>query len=112
MHTSMAGKDFTFAEIAAILKSCRENGVAQLKVGNFSASFLPPEPKAPEAATLTPEQQAEAERLEREALEENEKRLREDQLANLRLSDPEAYEELVNRGELIDAGKESDRINS
>lgn len=107
----MAGKDFSVDEIQAILKSCRESGVTQLKIGAFSVSFLLPEPKAPEAATPTPEQIRAAKEYEGQLFEQNEQRIREEQLLNLRLSDPEAYEDLVNRGEL-NAREESDRIDS
>jgi restriction endonuclease Mrr len=108
----MAGKDFSVAEIQAILKTCKDSGVGQLQIGTFKVSFLPAEPKTPEAATPTPEQIRAAKEYEAQVFEEHEKRIREEQLSNLRLSDPEAYEDLVNRGELTDAGKESDGIDA
>lgn len=104
----MAGSNYSVDEIQAILNSCKDSGVGQLQIGTFKVSFLPPETKAPEVATPTPEQLRAAKEYENDVFLDNEKRLREDELSNLRLIDPESYEDLVNRGELIDAGKESD----
>lgn len=108
----MAGENFTVEEIRAIIKECRESGVASLKAGNLDVSFLPPEPKIPEAVTLSPEQQKQADADQREVFLANEVRLREETLANLRLTDPEAYEDLVTRGELVNAGEKPDRANA
>jgi hypothetical protein len=102
--------DFSVEQIQAILKSCKDSGVGQLQIGTFKVSFLPPEPKAPEVATPTPEQIAAARAYENEVFLEQEKRVKLENLANLRLEDPEAYEELVNRGELEHVGEESEGI--
>lgn len=112
----MAGEkskdNFSVDQIKDILKSCRDSGVTQLKIGTFSVQFSPPEPKTLEAATLTPAQIAAARAYENEVFLENEKRVREEELSHLRLTDPEMYEELQNRGELEDVGEKSDGINS
>jgi hypothetical protein len=107
----MSEQQFSYAEIAAILKSCREHRVARLKIGTFSVSFLPRKPKAKAAATPTPEEQVKARRFESEAFLENEKRVKMETLAHLRIADPEKYEELLSQGELEDAGQEPDRTD-
>lgn len=76
------------------------------------ASFLPPKPQASEEVTPTPEQLVNAREYENEAFRRNEERIRMEQLSQLRLSDPEMYEELVAKGELEHAGEESDRVDA
>jgi hypothetical protein len=103
-----AGGEFSIEEVCAIIKSCRESGVGRLQIGTFAVSFLP-EPEKP--AAVTPEQIELAKKYEAEAFKDHERRIREEELSHLRISDPEAYEELVNRGELEHAGEESDGVN-
>lgn len=107
------GFDYTPSELIDIIKSAKESGVAQLEIGDkLLVSFLPLVPKALNGvAAPTPEQIRAAKEYEGQLFSQNEQRIREEQLLNLRLSDPEAYEDLVNRGEL-NAREESDRIDS
>lgn len=108
----MPTTNFSVADIQAILTTCRDTGVSLLKIGNFSASFLPPEPKAPEVVAPTPEQVAASKAHENLVFLEQERRVKLDHLANLRLTNPEEYEELVARGELIHVGEEPDRADA
>lgn len=105
-------KQFSVNEICAILQKSREMGVTQLKVGTLTVSFLPPEPKTPEVATPTLEQIEAAKTYQNDVFIENERRIRQADLDQLRLSDPEMYEELQNRGELEHAGEESNGVNA
>jgi DNA-binding transcriptional MerR regulator len=105
MKWMSASSRYSVEEIKAILESCRDTGVARLRIGNFSVSFLTATPKASQpAAPPTPEQNEAFNVTERENLADLEERLKQDYLMNLRLSDPEEYEDLINRQELTDAG--------
>jgi hypothetical protein len=105
----MAGsQNYSLAEIKAIIKACRESGVTQLQIGTFKAQFSPPEPKTPVAALPTHEQVELAKDYENEAFREAERRLKLEDLAQLRLTDPVMYEELQARGELEHVREESE----
>lgn len=104
--------NFSVEQIQAILKSCRESGVTQMKLGSFSVQFSSPEPKTPEVVPLTPEQIAAVREYENQAFLDQEKRIKMEKLSHLRLTDPEMYEELQNRGELEHVGEESEGIDA
>lgn len=104
------GNVFNVTEIREILNSCRESGVTQLKIGDLEVSFLPLEKKNPQVAT--PEEQKKAKEFENDAFKENERRVKMEQLSQLRISDPETYEELISEGELENAGEESKGIDA
>lgn len=104
--------EFKCKEIQDIIKTCRENGVTRLKIGELSVSFLPVESKTQGVATPTVEQLQTQKLYENEAFLEQERRVKQDELDNLRLLDPETYEDLVNRGELENVGEKSKGIES
>jgi hypothetical protein len=96
---------YSVKDICYLISAARECGVARLKTESFSVSFLTATPKASQpAAPPTPEQNEAFNVTERENLADLEERLKQDYLMNLRLSDPEEYEDLINRQELTDAG--------
>jgi len=100
------GNAYSPEQICAIIKQAQECGVTRLKIGDLVVSFLPPEPKTRAVATLTKEQLREAEADQNKVFLENERRLRLEELSELRLSDPEAYEDLQSRGELTPNARE------
>lgn len=105
---------YSVNELCEIIKTCRKYGVADVQIADLKLQFASHDPQSPEArpVRLTKEQKAKAEAIERENFEDNEARIREEQLEYLKLSDPLAYEELIARGELGDVGEESDEIGS
>lgn len=105
-------KTYSVSEIQDILKSCRESGVTRLQIGTFAAEFSPPEPKTPVAATPTKEDLDAAREFQNQAFLDQEKRIKLEKLSQLRISDPEMFEELQSRGELTDAGEKPDGIES
>ena len=101
---------YSVQDLCAIIKTCRENGVVRAKLGELSIDFLPEEPKI--LTVATPEQQKQEKLAFDAALAENEARIKLDYLANLRLSNPEEFEDLVARGELENARQESDGVDA
>lgn len=113
--------------ISLILDSCARNGVAILKFGELEVWFGPkagPTPKNPplppgsdgypvaNEETQTPSPGTEMpnhEKITQETLEQDERILREQQLEELAITDPVAYEKLVNAGGLedVESGDES-----
>jgi hypothetical protein len=98
------------SDICAILKACGEHGVAELKFGDLQVVFPPKWGSWPGQRPLTPASSSDnalseaqtsivaAETLEKEAIS-----LKEDQLAELLLTDPLEYERLESEGELFNA---------
>lgn len=97
---------YSVQQICAIIRACHEGGVTRLQIGDLKLSFTGKE-KPEKLCPPTPEEIKLAQEYENDVFQENEKRIRTEELSQLRLSDPEAYEELVTRGELEDDGKES-----
>lgn len=104
----MATKGLTADEVVVILKACGDVQVAVLKFGNlyvrFSRNESPPSPEPwgsvaapPVPATEIAVKQAEQARL---AFEQDELALKEEQLQELKLTDPEEYEKHVINGDL------------
>jgi hypothetical protein len=103
-------------EVCSILKVCAEAGVNEITFRDLNVRFGPP------AETRRPEQDAEsaspsssetvlseiAAKIDQETIEEQEIRIREQQLDELRITDPLAYEKLVISGELVDGIKSED----
>jgi hypothetical protein len=97
-------------EICDIIRACGEQGVAELKFGDLQVVFPPKWGSWPgqkplsfassSEAALSEAQttQIAAETLEKEAIS-----LKEDQLAELALTDPLEYERLLSEGELYHA---------
>lgn len=104
--------NYSVDEVCAIIKQCRESGVTQLKIGAFEASFLLPATANPGAATPTQEELAQGEKNEQKAFLNQERKIRLEQMEQMRLTDPEGYEDLVAKGEFEDAREESDGTNA
>jgi hypothetical protein len=107
----MTPKTMTFSvkEICEIIEACAKGGVSVLKLGTLylklGSSGAPNAPAA-DPIPLTPEERFAQARAEEIALKENETILRADQLSQMRIEDPEQYEELVMAKELEHAGEE------
>ncbi len=96
-------------DVCRILEACAKNGVTEIKLGTLVARFDRPV-KAPEQALVAAPAQVSAEqaKIEEEAHLKNELSFREEQLAELRLTNPKLYEELVASGELTDDDDDSE----
>lgn len=88
-------------DILRILKECAKLGVTHLKMGELEISFSPVEDKAdiPKKVREKPKLQAQ---YERESIETQEVTVKQKNLDELLLSDPEEYERLIIEGELVD----------
>lgn len=119
------------SDIALIIKACARHGVATLKFGDLSLSFspqvetprteptfpgevrpwetgdpveVPSEPHVQPPVTEMTDQ--ERKNIERAAFEQDELTLREQQFAELMVTDPEAAEQMLVDGELDDVDDE------
>ncbi len=99
----------TFSQVCSILKACGESRVAELKFGDLHVTFHPPVKEGPEAqqyfpTTPTPPEaeisDQQREQLEKHALAEDERRVKEEQLQQMLIEDPAGYERLLAEGEL------------
>lgn len=106
-------KDFLSGEeVCKIIETCAKNKVYSLKCGPLELSFSPakelsaPGPTIPASnpEKIIQEQQEE----QKKAIEEEELDTREDQIADLLLTDPAKAEELMEQGELEPADEEPD----
>lgn len=104
-------------EVDAIIRSCRENGVTSLKVRDLEITFSQPvkvsedKKPTPEVSVPVPEMtDAEIKIKNREALEHDEVSLKEDRIANLLITDPLKYEQMLLDGELEDDDGPGDDI--
>lgn len=99
--------DYSVKDLCEIIKVAAKNGAIDLTLGEFSISFSgKPAPNVlPGSRPITSEE-------EQEHLEENEYQLRSRELEEMRLADPEMYEDLIMRKELEDARKEPDGVES
>lgn len=105
-------------QIVGIIKACAEHGVHSIKFGNFEMQIGP---KANLGATTvvveppsTPEKSSVAEMTAKQHAEQNAKSIeeieismREQQIAELLVTDPLAAERLIESGELHDVDDES-----
>lgn len=103
--------DYSIKELCAIIKQCKAGGVTHFELKDLKLEFRAETPEKRDALPPTPEQLKAAKEYESEIFLEHEKRIRTEELSQLRLSDPEAYEDLVARGELENVGEESPRTN-
>lgn len=103
---------FSIKELCGILKECSRSGVAKLKFGELEVEFQKPteklegEPLSPRALT---EILAEQQKIHNVSLKTDEIRLKEQALAELPITDPLQYEELLMRGELTESDEEETR---
>lgn len=115
--------DLASINIALIIKACARHRVATLKFGDLEISFgpkvkttrtgptfleeVPPSPSEahvePPVTEITEQQQK---NIARAALEQDELSLREQQFAELLVTDPEAAEQMLADGELDDVDDE------
>lgn len=102
------------AEICTIMETCAKNGVYTLKCGPLELTFhKPPEsPKtAPEPTNSVTNPQDIIEvmkKTEQSSLEKEEILTREEQIAELMLTDPAKAEELMEQGELVADSEENE----
>jgi hypothetical protein len=99
---------FKVSEICAILKECGKSGVVNFEYNGLKFD-LRSKKIAPEEAQTTapsviipPEVQVIADAQTRDAQVEYELNKKQDELDQLLIDDPEAYEEAVRRGDLVD----------
>jgi hypothetical protein len=96
------------ADVRSIIVTCGESNVAKLKFGDLEVEFAPKcEPPAPKPDSLpapAAEIAAIQEKVEQSSIECDEIALREEQVAEMMLTNPAQAEELLARGELEDDG--------
>lgn len=85
-------------DVVSILEACAKARVLSLQYGALSATFSP-EGYIPSSPTGWPTSVISQEDQKR-IMAEHESRLKQDELENLRLSDPELYEEMVLQDQL------------
>ena len=95
------------ADICAIIKTCSENGVAQLKFGDLEIHFGKPEtlhddrpPAPPNHTRPATEIAATQKQIAKKSLLKDEVSLREDELALMVIENPMEAERLIMAGEL------------
>ncbi len=98
--------EFSVADVCLILESCGKNHVAELKLGALQVKFGSQARETTSGAVELSVDAAELaslqEKLAQKSLESDEIRVREQQVAEMPLTDPLLYEEMLARGELID----------
>lgn len=107
--------DLDVKAISAIMKAGRDSGVSELEFGGLKLKFHPHDSEyqtipGPASPRLSAKRRDTIEKEnETQNLEENEAKVREDFISHLRIADPLAYEELLAKGELTNAGQEPER---
>lgn len=101
--------NFTGKQICEILKACAESGVKSLKLGDLVVEFIGKANSTEQDASYEPaspeeinKQIEEAEKLAAFELMNANKTFVEEEIANLQVSDPFEFEELVTQGALED----------
>lgn len=98
-------------KICDIIKLGHKLGLSSLEIGpdgTLKAYYSRKWAENPaQDVKITPKQREFAEKLEKEVTEAEESRIKQEQLEEMRLSNPEMYEELVARGDLDDPRQES-----
>ncbi len=101
--------EFTAKDICAIMREAHRLGVARLEMGNLKVEFGDSLGQAIPAPPRRQARRADMQQIEKneaQAIAEVEQKVREDEMANLILEDPLAYERLVANGELDDVESE------
>jgi hypothetical protein len=102
------------AQICSIIESCSKYGVTKLQFGDLHLELGPqaepagpgastPEFQPPDAKMSEIQKQEELKDLEAQSV-----RLREDELAEKLLTDPEGFEEMLQQGDIDDADEPGD----
>ena len=108
-------KDLTPSEICKIIRQCGDSGVSELKFGNLSLSFKAI--KDDQTYNQTKDvlyrnseasEENQTDLMDESVKEELEVVRKEEDLANMVLEDPAAYEEYMANGDLIDLGDKED----
>ena len=105
---------FTAQDISAIIRECKQQGVASLTVGDLHLVFepkaqttsvpeVPVETKPPEAAISEQDRSKQA----KEVLEQDELEYRQRQIDEMLINDPLEAERLIEQGELVEDESES-----
>lgn len=108
---------FTAENLCLIIKACSEAGVSKLSLGQMhlefgrpasSAAFAvgtpAPEPSTPAAPPVAIMTESQHEKLNEQALTQAEVNVREQQIAELLITDPLAAEEMISNQELTPDG--------
>jgi len=110
MKSSTSGTTLTAKEICEIIKACGAAKVQQARIAGMVLDFLPGIPARETSAYVQPApasflvpSDVNASRIEQETIAEQAQQAKEDQLAELLVTDPELYEEMVLNGEIEDA---------
>lgn len=95
-------KSISTKEILQILKECSKLGVTRLRMGDLEMSFGPESLREtlPNKVREKPKAQAVE---EKKSIAAQESRLRQEQIEELMIADPEEYERRIAMGELVDA---------
>ncbi len=98
--------EFSVDDVCRILESCGKFHVAELTLGALSVKFGPTARETTDREGNLPAAAAELAALQenqaQRSLVSDEIRIREQQVAEMPLSDPLLYEEMLARGEIID----------
>lgn len=84
------------SELCDILKACGEAKVHKIRLGSLYLEF------GPDSSQVKPPPATEIVAQEKRSLLQDEQKVKQDQLENMLLEDPEGYEELLLGGDLVD----------
>lgn len=103
-ETNSRKSDLSSQDIEVILGACAKHGVSELQFRGMTVKFgmTPDSPSGARGANSPVEAMTDKDhaRNTKDALEKDELEFREEQLAELQITDPSRYEELVRDGEL------------
>ena len=99
-NNTIVSKSLTVRELKAIISLCSNRGVSELKYGSLSLRFGDVVQNKTTARCSSVVAQN---RIDEDTTDQNEFEVREEQLANLLVDNPAAYEKLLAQNELEDA---------
>lgn len=104
--SSTAKNNLTSDDICKIIKACAENGVYKIKCSTLEVEFGQPKKNDPENNTeLIPVlTQAEHDKMNKDALEEEEIKTRDEQVRMMLIEDPLRAEEMIANGDFDEDG--------
>jgi hypothetical protein len=91
---------FSVDDICAIIKASAESGVSRIEVGQLKIEFQgTPQPHLFAATLQEPPAQETIERIEEQAVRELDNETKADEISDMLVTDPLAYEELISQAE-------------
>ena len=94
------GMNFTIIELKEIIEHCSNFGVTRIKLDEVEIDFVGGAQNI--SHPISPETTRAQARQNQASLKDEEKNLRDDQIANLLVEDPVRYEEMLAQGEILD----------